>query len=222
MLAPSAVGLERVAVPAEPRSALAQLATARRRADLGSVDLAFASATSWHGTNDQAAVHPGAAQKTRLNRLQTGAVPAFPSGEPNPALDPQGNLWDPDGQNSRFQTFAPDGTFLEVGVSGSERQFDFVETGSPARWVSIKEHQVTAQPGTTRPASRSRPRSGCSSRPGGSKGSGNGQFQTPLSLAVDGQGRVFVADNLVGGGQVFDADGRLLATWGGPKAGEGN
>ena len=56
----------------------------------------------------------------------------------------------------------------------------------------------------------------------GSQGAGNGQFQTPLSLAVDGQGRVFVGDNLVGGVQVFDADGRRLESWAGPKPARGS
>jgi DNA-binding beta-propeller fold protein YncE len=57
----------------------------------------------------------------------------------------------------------------------------------------------------------------------GSKGTEPGQFDTPIDLVVDGQGRVYVLDSYrhaapagpgTGAVQVFDADGQYLAEWG--------
>ncbi|MGH2618423.1 MAG: hypothetical protein ACRDJC_24600 [Thermomicrobiales bacterium] len=58
---------------------------------------------------------------------QTKGGPDLPLDPINPAIDPDGNLWVPDGRNHRFQIFTPDGEFLETwGEPGSaEGQFDF-------------------------------------------------------------------------------------------------
>jgi DNA-binding beta-propeller fold protein YncE len=53
----------------------------------------------------------------------------------------------------------------------------------------------------------------------GSRGVGRGQFDTPHGIAVDGEGRVYVADRENGRVQVFDAAGRFLAEWKGPELG---
>ncbi len=52
----------------------------------------------------------------------------------------------------------------------------------------------------------------------GSYGSGDGQFNYPKGIAVDGQGRVYVADSINHRIQVLDASGRTVLTVGG----EGN
>ena len=49
---------------------------------------------------------------------------------------------------------------------------------------------------------------------GHDKGDGPGQFLFPTYVAVDGDGRVYVTDTLNARVQVFDADGRYLATIG--------
>lgn len=51
----------------------------------------------------------------------------------------------------------------------------------------------------------------------GSDGDGKGQFRAPNAIAVDGQSRVYVSD--IRGIQVFDADGRYLASIGVPNSG---
>ncbi|MBI1792453.1 MAG: 6-bladed beta-propeller [Acidobacteria bacterium] len=47
----------------------------------------------------------------------------------------------------------------------------------------------------------------------GRKGNGEGEFNTPHSIAVDKQGRVYVADRENYRIQVFDADGKFLRQW---------
>ena len=53
----------------------------------------------------------------------------------------------------------------------------------------------------------------------GSRGSGEGQFDTPCGIAVDAEGRVYVADGGLNEVLVFDARGRLITRWGGQGAG---
>ena len=47
----------------------------------------------------------------------------------------------------------------------------------------------------------------------GTRGAGPGQFEAPHSLAMDSQGRLFVADRPNDRIQIFDQDGRFLLEW---------
>src|SRR5213594_2195586 len=47
----------------------------------------------------------------------------------------------------------------------------------------------------------------------GKKGAGPGEFDTPHSIAIDSQGRLFVADRANSRIQIFDQDGRFLDQW---------
>ena len=47
----------------------------------------------------------------------------------------------------------------------------------------------------------------------GKKGTGPGEFDTPHSIAIDSQGRLFVADRANSRIQIFDQDGRFLDQW---------
>jgi DNA-binding beta-propeller fold protein YncE len=47
----------------------------------------------------------------------------------------------------------------------------------------------------------------------GSKGAGPGQFDNPHALAMDGKGRLFVADRRNSRIQIFDQDGNFLGQW---------
>src|SRR6185295_13052405 len=47
----------------------------------------------------------------------------------------------------------------------------------------------------------------------GKPGSGPGEFDEPHGLAMDSQGRLFVADRANNRIQIFDQDGKLLDTW---------
>jgi sugar lactone lactonase YvrE len=47
----------------------------------------------------------------------------------------------------------------------------------------------------------------------GKKGSAPGEFNEPHSIAMDSQGRIFVADRANSRIQIFDQDGKFLAEW---------
>ena len=47
----------------------------------------------------------------------------------------------------------------------------------------------------------------------GKKGSAPGEFDAPHALAIDPQGRLFVADRSNNRVQIFDQDGKFLADW---------
>ena len=54
----------------------------------------------------------------------------------------------------------------------------------------------------------------------GSSGEGDGQFIWPTSIALDGQGNVYTADEWLNRITVYDKDGKFLRSWG--KAGPGD
>lgn len=53
----------------------------------------------------------------------------------------------------------------------------------------------------------------------GHKGTGPGEFDLPHGIALDAQGRVYVADRANGRIQVFDGDGKYLYEWKSPELG---
>src|SRR5579864_4748491 len=52
-----------------------------------------------------------------------------------------------------------------------------------------------------------------SSRAGAGKGRRRGEFDTPHALAMDSQGRLFVADRNNNRIQIFDQDGNFIMQW---------
>ena len=160
---------------------------------------------------------------------ETRGDPASPLGNPaHLAIAPDGTIWVADGDNNRFQIFAPDGSLLEVwGTPGSgEGEFDFTTIG----WGGYDQGAIAfapdgafyvADPGNHRIQKFGPDRGFLTAW--GSEGREPGQFNTPIDLVVDGQGRVYVVDSYrnvapadpgTGAVQVFDADGRFLAEWG--------
>lgn len=53
----------------------------------------------------------------------------------------------------------------------------------------------------------------------GERGLGRGQFEVPHGIAIDADGRVYVADRDNARVQVFEADGRFVAAWHSPELG---
>jgi len=55
----------------------------------------------------------------------------------------------------------------------------------------------------------------------GSHGEGDGEFIWPSSIALDGQGNVYISDEWLSRISIFDKDGKFLSKWGKPGSGDG-
>ena len=99
---------------------------------------------------------------------ETRGDPDSPLGNPSHlAVAPDGTIWVADGDNNRFQIFAPDGSLLEVwGTSGSgEGEFDFTTSAGAATTRRRSPSPRTApstSPISATTASRSSARTGAS------------------------------------------------------------
>ena len=132
---------------------------------------------------------------------ETSGGPDTPLGNPSHLnVAPDGNIWVADGDNDRFQIFAPDGTFLEVwGTSGSgEGELDFTTVG----WGGYPQAAIAFAPDGTFYVTDTGNHRIQKFGPDrhfltawGSKGQEPGQFDTPIDLVVDAQGRVYVLDS---------------------------
>jgi DNA-binding beta-propeller fold protein YncE len=160
---------------------------------------------------------------------ETRGDPDDPLGNPaHLAVAPDGSIWVADGENNRFQIFDSDGSLLEVwGTTGSgEGEFDFTTIGFGGYDQGAVAYApdgtfYVADPGNHRIQKFGPDRRFLTAW--GSEGRDPGQFDTPIDLVVNGQGRVYVADSYrniglagakTGAVQVFDADGRFFAEWG--------
>jgi DNA-binding beta-propeller fold protein YncE len=129
--------------------------------------------------------------------------------EPNGiAVDRGGNIYVAEvASNHRVQKLAPDGTFIaewkgpDVGFYGPRRIA-----------IGPDDSVYVVDQGRTRIVKFSPDEDVLSSW--GSKGSGDGQFDDPTSVAVDStSGRAYVADPINKRIQVFDQNGKFLTKW---------
>jgi len=135
-------------------------------------------------------------------------------------ISPDGNIWVTNGEHSRFEIFAPDGTFIEDwGVPGSgDGEFNFVRPNSNNdAFGSIAFAPdgsfYVADMGNQRVQHFDADRRFMMAW--GEFGSGDGEFLSPNDIAVDSQGNVFVDDDKREDIQKFAADGTYLLTFGG-------
>jgi tripartite motif-containing protein 71 len=131
---------------------------------------------------------------------ETRGDPADPLGNPSHlAVAPDGNIWVADGDNDRFQIFAPDGILLEAwGTSGSgEGQIDFETVGlggSDEGAIAFAPDGTfyVADVGNHRIQKFGPDRDFLTAW--GKYGTDPGQFASALGVAVGGDGTVYVTD----------------------------
>lgn len=141
-------------------------------------------------------------------------LPGCP-GDPGAFFEPWGIAVAPDGRVyvtdvgcPRTQVFANDGTWLDewpsqgnsIALDGAGHAFEVEEGGVVRKYDAA---------------------SGAELAHWGSHGAGPGQFDMPVGIAVDAQGRVFVTDTYNHRVQVFTNDGGFLREWGGYGDGPG-
>ncbi len=130
------------------------------------------------------------------------------------AIDRAGHIYVADAGNHRVQKLAPNGTF---GAEWKDAELGFY---GPRRIAIGSDNSVyVVDQGHTR-VIRFSPDGGVLST-WGSKGTGDGQFDDPTSVAVDSTtNKVYVADPINRRIQIFDSNGKFLAKWSVPEWGQ--
>jgi sugar lactone lactonase YvrE len=142
----------------------------------------------------------------------------FPHGA---TVDRQGNLWvtdarGADGKGHQVFKFSPEGKVLmtlgKAGVSGSgpdrfDQPTDVVVAPNGDIFVT-DSHRNGTNNRVVRFTSTGR-----FVKEWGRKGTGREELSEPHTIAMDSRGRLFVGDRENNRIQVFDQDGRLLASW---------
>jgi DNA-binding beta-propeller fold protein YncE len=128
-------------------------------------------------------------------------------------IDPAGNVWVTDIGHHLVIQFDPNGKMLRTlgkkGQPGDGRdQFNKPTdvAGTPAG-----EFYVADGYGNSRVVKFAK--DGSYLKEWGTKGTGEGQFNLPHAIVLDGQGNVHVGDRENNRVQVFDAEGRFLSQW---------
>lgn len=136
-------------------------------------------------------------------------------------IDRDGNIWVTDAQGSdgkghQVLKFSPDGKLLlslgKAGVAGSGPN----ELNQPSDVVVAPNGDIFVADGHdagTNMRIVKYTKEGKFLKSWGKPGSGPGELNVPHSLALDTQGRLFVADRGNNRLQIFDQDGQLLAEW---------
>jgi DNA-binding beta-propeller fold protein YncE len=129
-------------------------------------------------------------------------------GEPNGiAIDRAGNIYVSEASNHRIQELAPDGSFL-AELKGPDPGF----YGPRKIAIGPDDAIYVVDQGRTRIVKFGP--DGQVLATWGSKGSGDGQFDDPTSVAVDAKtNTIYVADPRNKRIQVFDANGKFLSKW---------
>jgi len=127
------------------------------------------------------------------------------------AIDLVGNIYVADTGNRRVQKLKSDGTFLEEW-RGAEPGFDAprdICIGSDKAIYVVDEGRAEIVKFDS---------DGNVLAVWGGRGSGNGQFSLPTSVAVDANSnRVYVADPVNGRIEIFDTNGQFVTSWSVPQ-----
>jgi len=128
-------------------------------------------------------------------------------------FDPQGNLWIVDTLSHTVRQFSRDGEVLmTIGTLG-ESGNDDTHLDQPNDVAFGPDRNLYVSDGYGNDRVVVFDPNGRFVRSWGQLGSGPGEFSQPHSIAVDSEGRVYVADRNNARIQVFDSDGQFLDEW---------
>ena len=137
-------------------------------------------------------------------------------------VDRQGNVWvtdaqTKDGKGQQVFKFSPEGKVLmTLGKAGVAGDGTDVFSG-PSDVVIGSNGDIFVADGHINGTAVGRimkfSKDGKFIKAWGKRGKGPGEFDTPHSIAMDSQGRLFVADRGNSRIQIFDQDGRFLDQW---------
>ena len=136
-------------------------------------------------------------------------------------VDSQGNVWVADRGNHRIQKFDGDGNFLfKFGNTDGHPSSALGKFDNP-RQVSVdKDVKFLYVADSKNNRVQKFDTNGNFVKSWGSKGTGDGQFDLPISLIIDSKGNIIVNDLGNSHVQKFDTNGKLLLKFG--STGKGN
>ena len=134
-------------------------------------------------------------------------------------IDEQDNVWLTDVALQQVYKFSHDGKLLltlgERGVAGNDvRHFN-----RPTKVAVAGDGSFYVSDGYRNSRVAKFTANGRFLMEWGSKGAGAGQFDLPHGIALDKQGRIYVADRTNARVQIFDPAGKHINTWQGPEYG---
>jgi RHS repeat-associated protein len=132
------------------------------------------------------------------------------------AIDPSGHVWVGDAGNNRVQEFSSTGEYVrQLGTEGSGNgQFKTYAFEPLGMWVATDSegHVWVSDPGNYRVQELSSEGSYIAQL--GSKGKGNGQFESPQGVTIDSKGDVWVTDSPDSRVEEFSHEGSYLSQFG--------
>jgi|KBSMisStaDraftv2_1062788.scaffolds.fasta_scaffold58894_4 sugar lactone lactonase YvrE len=138
------------------------------------------------------------------------------------SVDADGNVWvtdaqAKDGKGQQVFKFSPEGkVLLTLGKAGVAGEGPDTFSG-PADVVVARNGDIFVADGHIADSTVGRvvkfSKNGAFVKAWGKRGKGPGEFDTPHAIAMDSQGRIFVADRGNNRIQIFDQDGRFIDQW---------
>ena len=128
-------------------------------------------------------------------------------------VDPEGNIWTVDNDTHQVLKMDPSGRIrMVVGRRGQSGESDEL-FNRPTDVAFAPNGDFYVSDGYVNSRVVKFSKEGRFITAWGKKGDGDGEFNLPHSVAVDGQGRVYVGDRENYRVQVFDANGKFLTQW---------